>query len=222
MSSWGTAPLLIVFIASAGATWIAGLYLSKATDVLDDRFNLGDAVGGMLLLGLAGSLPELAITCSAALSGHLALATGNLLGGIAMQTLVLVFLDATSRRKQPLTSLAPDVFPLLESMLVIVLVGFAIMGGLLPETTAIGPVSPASLAIVIFFLIGMLGLNRARRRQAWRVAGDLPPQAAERLTSSRSPRRCSSWESSVLPRRSRCSPVSCSSRRAISSPTTSG
>ena len=47
------------------ATWVAGLLLSKATDVLDDRFDLGDAVGGMLLLGLAGSLPELAITASA-------------------------------------------------------------------------------------------------------------------------------------------------------------
>jgi len=178
MSSWGTPALLVVFAAAAAATWMAGLLLSKSTDVLDDRLELGDAVGGMLLLGLAGSLPELAITASAALSGHLALATGNLLGGIAMQTLVLVFLDATSRKKQPLTSLAPDVFPLLESMLVIVLVSFALMGGFLPETTAIGPVSPASLAIVIFFLLGMLGLNRARRRQAWSIAGDPPPQAA--------------------------------------------
>jgi cation:H+ antiporter len=80
----------VVFAAAGIATWIAGLYLSKATDVLDERFKLGDAVGGMLLLGLAGSLPELAIASSAALSGHLALATGNLLGGIAMQTLVLV------------------------------------------------------------------------------------------------------------------------------------
>ena len=115
VSSWGTPLLLLVFTAAAVATWIAGVYLSKATDVLDDRFNLGDAVGGMLLLGLAGSLPELAITTSAALSGHLSLAVGNLLGGIAMQTLVLVFLDATSRRKQPLTSLTVDASPLLES-----------------------------------------------------------------------------------------------------------
>jgi cation:H+ antiporter len=179
MSSWGTPGLLAVFMAAGAATWIAGLLLSKATDVLDDRFNLGDAVGGMLLLGLAGSLPELAITASAALSGHLALATGNLLGGIAMQTLVLVFLDATSRRKQPLTSLTTDASPLLESMLVIVLVMLALMGGLLPESTAIGPVSPASLAIVAFFLLGMLGLNRARRRQAWKIAGDPPPAAAK-------------------------------------------
>src|SRR5512134_1542441 len=65
MSSWGTPAIVIVFVAAGIATWIAGLYLSKATDVLDDRLRLGDAVGGMLLLGLAGSLPELAIVSSA-------------------------------------------------------------------------------------------------------------------------------------------------------------
>ena len=88
-----------------------------------------------------------------------------------MQTLVLVFLDATSRRKQPLTSLTHDISPLLESMLVVVLVAIALMGGFLPESTAIGPVSPASVGIVVFFMLGMLGLNRARRRQAWALAG---------------------------------------------------
>jgi cation:H+ antiporter len=159
--------LLVVFVAAAAATWVAGVYLSKATDVLDDRFNLGEAVGGALLLGLAGSLPELAITASAALTGHLALATGNLLGGIAVQTLVLVLLDATSRRRVPLSSLATDSSPLIEASLVIVLVSLAIMGGLLPASAAIGPVSPMSLAIVVFFLIGIIGLNRARRRATW-------------------------------------------------------
>ena len=179
MSSWGTPLLLVVFSAAGVATWIAGVYLSKATDVLDERFNLGDAVGGMLLLGLAGSLPELAITASAALSGHLSLAVGNLMGGIAMQTLVIVLLDATSGRKQPLTSLTSDVSPLLESMLVVGVVTVAVMGGLLPETTSIGPVSPASLAIVVFFLIGIIGLNRARRRRSWVVAGQPPPAAGD-------------------------------------------
>ena len=179
MSSWGTPALLAVFLAAGVATWIAGLFLSKATDVIDGRFGLGDAVGGMLLLGLAGSLPELAILSSAALSGHYALATGNILGGIAMQTLVLVFLDATSRRKQPLTSLAADASPLLESMLVVLLTTLAIMGGMLPASTTIGPVSPVSLAIVVFFLLGILGLNRARKRQVWAIAGEQPPQPEE-------------------------------------------
>ena len=179
MSSWGTPALVAVFALAGVATWIAGIFLSKATDVLDDRFGLGDAVGGMLLLGLAGSLPELAITCSAALSGHLSLAVGNLLGGIAMQTLVLVFLDATSKRKTPLTALVSDTSPLLESMLVIAVVTIALMGGFLPETTAVGPMSPASIAIVVFFLLGILGLNRARKRRAWAVATDTPPPAVD-------------------------------------------
>jgi cation:H+ antiporter len=67
MSSWGTPALVLVFALAGVATWVAGAFLSKATD------------GGMLLLGLAGSLPELAITASAALGGHLSLAAGNLL-----------------------------------------------------------------------------------------------------------------------------------------------
>jgi cation:H+ antiporter len=187
MSSWGTPALVAVFALSGVATWIAGVFLSKATDVLDERFGLGDAVGGMLLLGLAGSLPELAITASAALSGHLSLAVGNLLGGIAMQTLVLVFLDATSRRKTPLTSLVSDTSPLLESMLVIGLVTIAVMGGFLPETTAVGPVSPASLAIVLLFLVGMVGINRARTRRAWTAATEPPAPAGDaqnRFTAS--------------------------------------
>ena len=170
MSSLAFGWLLVIFVAAAAGTWVAGIYLSKATDVLDARFNLGQAVGGMLLLGLAGSLPELAITASAALSGALALATGNLLGGIAVQTLVLVLLDATSRRRTPLSSLATDSSPLLEAALVIVLVALAIMGGLLPESSAIGPVSPMSLVIVVFFLFGMIGINRGRRRAAWKPA----------------------------------------------------
>jgi cation:H+ antiporter len=179
MSSWGTPALVLVFAAAGVVTWVAGIYLSKATDVLDSRFGLGDAVGGMLLLGLAGSLPELAITASAALSGHLSLAVGNLLGGIAMQTLVLVLLDATSRRRRPLTSLATSANPLLESMLVIALVTFALMGGFLPETTAVGSVSPASIAILVFFLLGIVGLNRARERRAWVVAEETPTPTAE-------------------------------------------
>ena len=182
MSSLGFGALLAIFVAAGAATWVAGGYLSRATDVLDDRFNLGEAVGGMLLLGLAGSLPELAITASAALSGHLALATGNLLGGIAMQTLVLVLLDAASGRPRPLYALVANTSPLNQAGLVIGLVTLAIMGGILPESTAIGPVSPMSLAIVVYFALGMVAINRARQVPAvWRAADVFASQSfAER------------------------------------------
>jgi cation:H+ antiporter len=178
VSGWGTPALVLVFLVAAGATWIAGLYLSKTTDILDARFKLGDAVGGLLLLGLAGSLPELAITASAALAGNLSLAVGNLLGGIAMQTLVLVLLDGTSRRKQPLTSLS-DLSPLFESVLVIVVLLIALMGSFLPASTAIGSVSPASIGIVLFFVLGVFVINRGRQSPAWRLSGEAPAPATE-------------------------------------------
>ena len=170
MNSLGTPAVIGIFAAAAVATWVAGVYLSGTTDVIDDRFNLGEAIGGMILLGIAGTLPELAITVSAAIGGHLDIATGNLLGGIAMQTLVLVVLDATSRRKEPLASLSDSLQPILEAVLVILVVTIAIAGPLLSPSTAIGgSVSPASLAIVIVWLLGMIVLNRVRRGARWEI-----------------------------------------------------
>lgn len=40
---------MAVFAAAAGVTWIAGIWLSRTTDVLDRRFGLGEALGGMVL-----------------------------------------------------------------------------------------------------------------------------------------------------------------------------
>jgi cation:H+ antiporter len=167
VESLSTSVLIAIFIVGAAATWIAGVFLSDTTDVVDDRFGLGEALGGLILLGIAGTLPEIAITVSAALAGHLGLATGNLLGGIAMQTLVLVLLDATSRSKTPLTSLSLVLEPIIEAIFVIILVTMALLGPLLPTSVAIGPVSPISLLIVITWLFGLLVLNRLRSSERW-------------------------------------------------------
>jgi hypothetical protein len=35
---------------------VAGVNLAKATDLLDQRYRLGEALGGMILLSVAGSL----------------------------------------------------------------------------------------------------------------------------------------------------------------------
>jgi len=152
------------------ATWVAGIYLSKTTDALDTRLGLGEALGGMILLAIAGSLPELAITVSAVLSGNLGLAAGNLIGGIAMQTLVLVVLDASVRGNRPLSFLVGSLVPVLEALLVLSVVGVMIMGTQLPESASIGGVvSPASLLIVVVWLAGIFVLNRARKSEAWEV-----------------------------------------------------
>src|SRR5262249_24340603 len=97
----GTPLMLILFGVGAAATWVAGTYLSRPTDALDDRLGWGEAGGGMVFLAVAGSLPEVAITISAALAGNLGLASGNLIGGIATQTLVLVLCDAVISGERP-------------------------------------------------------------------------------------------------------------------------
>ena len=37
-----------IFLVATAATWFAGLYLADSTDVLDDRFHLGEAIGGLI------------------------------------------------------------------------------------------------------------------------------------------------------------------------------
>ena len=96
-----------MFVASAVVIWVAGSFLSNNTDVLADRLHLGQALGGLILLAVATNLPEIAITYSAAASGQLAVAVSNILGGIAIQTVVLVALVALDafgvRERRPLT-----------------------------------------------------------------------------------------------------------------------
>src|SRR5204863_953824 len=74
-------PLLSLIFAAAGAiVWVAGVYVSKTTDVLSSRFGLGEALGGAILLAVVTNLPEIGITASGAMRNQLGLATGNILG----------------------------------------------------------------------------------------------------------------------------------------------
>src|SRR4051794_29954786 len=96
--------LVLIFVAAATFVWLAGVQLSDTTDVLATRLGLGEALGGLLLLAVATNLPEIAITASAALHHDLGIAIGNILGGIAIQTAVLVALDVFGTRGgRPLT-----------------------------------------------------------------------------------------------------------------------
>ena len=170
MAGLGSPFLLLIFLAASAVTWVAGVSLSKTTDALDARLGLGDELGGLILLSIAGSLPELAITISAAASGNLELAAGNLIGGIAIQTMVLLICDFVVGPSRPLTYLVGALTPVLEGLLVVMVVAGVQMGALLKPSTAIGGrVSPASVGIVVVWLVGLYVINRSRKDPRWNV-----------------------------------------------------
>ncbi len=189
MNHLGIPALLLVFAGAAVATWVAGVWLAKATDVLDDRFRLGETIGGMVLLSITGALPELAITVSAVSSGHLDIAAGNLIGGVAMQTLVLVIADRSMRGSHPLSTASASLVPALEGTLVICVVGITVMSGLLPSTAAVGPLGVGSIAIFVVWLVGMLALGRCRDRKDMDLAVPADTRTPFGVTAADSPEK---------------------------------
>lgn len=162
-------PLLVLAFAGAGAaTWAAGIFLSKTTDALDVRFGLGEALGGLILLAITGSLPEIAITASAALSGHLDLAVGNLIGGVAIQTLVLVALDAAAGPRRPLSFLVGSLVPVIEALTVVVVLATVLGGATLKSSANLFGASPTSYAVVVFWIGGAWIVNRVRLHPGWK------------------------------------------------------
>jgi cation:H+ antiporter len=180
--------LVVIFIGSAAVIWAAGILLSNATDALDGRLGLGSALGGLLLLAIATNLPELAITITAAARGNLSLAVGNLVGGIAIQTLVLAFLDLRAGRT-PLTYQVGSLTVVLEASIVLGTLGVAVMGTQLPASVALGPISPASLAILGLWVGGLLIIRSARHGLPWKAEapGATPGRSAADRARGREP-----------------------------------
>ncbi|MBW4525343.1 MAG: hypothetical protein KME18_09150 [Phormidium tanganyikae FI6-MK23] len=167
--------LLLIFIVAAIAIWIAGVQLSNTADVLSSRLGLGEALGGLILLAIATNLPEMAITVSAALQHNLGIATGNILGGIAIQTVVLVLLDVFGiRGRKPLMYRAASLTLVLEGLLVIAVLIVAIMATQLPKTLIFARISPGALLIAILWMMGLWLIGQARKGLPWHEQGDAP------------------------------------------------
>ena len=179
-SGLGLVPLVLIFGVAAGAIWVAGIHLSSSTDVLDTRLGLGEALGGAILLAIATNLPEIAIVVSAALSHSLGIAIGNILGGIAIQTVVLVILDITIGREAALTTRAASLVLGLEGLLVILVLAISVMGAQLPGDALFARIEPAALLIALFWVLGVWLVNRARRGLPWHDTTGTAPDGQEK------------------------------------------
>jgi cation:H+ antiporter len=175
MSSVALPFLVLIFAGCAAVIWVAGIHLSNTTDVLDSRLHLGSALGGVILLAIATNLPEIAITVAASVTGEVGVAIGNILGGIAIQTLVLVALDAFGGKESaPMTYRAASLGLVLEAGLVVAVLTVAVMGSQLPASLQFGRVAPASILITLVWLAGVWLLGRSRGHLPWHESGEAP------------------------------------------------
>jgi cation:H+ antiporter len=180
MSSLPLPILLAIFVAAGIAVWVAGIRLSTATDVLDTKLGLGDAFGGLVLLAIVTNLPEIAIVVSASMSHHLDIAVGNILGGIAIQTVVLVILDrAGLPGTVSLSNRGASLLVLLEAGTVVAVLSVTVMGSQLPADLLLWRIDPAALLIVVVWVAGLVLVQRARKGLPWHQYGQ-PPGGQER------------------------------------------
>jgi cation:H+ antiporter len=176
MSNLSLINLLLIFILAGGIIWVAGVTTSKATDFLDCRFKIGDALGGLIILGIVGSLPEIAIAYSAAINGHIPVIIGNLIGGVAIQTLIIVIFDFAVKGKRPLSYLAGSTALFFETIFAIVMILLAVAGTYVPVENAILNINPFSLIILFAWPIGLYLVYRIYKIKRFRrVSSDANP-----------------------------------------------
>ena len=134
-SNWSSTYLVILFLASTIAIWVSGIKLTKAIDAITTHFGLGEAFGGMVFLAIITNLPEIAITTVAASHRDYDIAISNILGGIAIQTVVLVLIDIFGvGRSAPLTQKGHSKVLILEGVALIFILSVVIIGAQFPSS----------------------------------------------------------------------------------------
>ena len=173
-----------IFTLAAAVVWLAGIKIADVTDVLDERFDLGEAMGGMVLLAIVTNLPEVAIVSSAAMRGSMDIAVGNIVGGIAIQTVVLAVLDLWGvGRTAALTSLVDAPALLIEGVLVIFVLALTAIGHLMPSTLIYLHLTPIPVVIVLTWMGGVYAIAHIRKSPSY--ATEKPKKSAADGPTSR-------------------------------------
>lgn len=142
---------IAAFLLAAAVIFFAGSRLARIADALSLRLGLGGAFFGAVFLGAATSLPGLTASTLAAWDGRAELAVSNAVGGIAAQTLFLVFADIAYRRAN-LEHAAASLQNILYGTALMVMLALPLMARAGPDISiySVHPVSVAMLAAYAF------------------------------------------------------------------------
>ncbi|KHK92946.1 sodium:calcium antiporter [Novosphingobium malaysiense] len=157
----------LIFAAAAALVWWAGTKIAAYADEIADRTGLGQAAIGVILLGAATSLPEIATTTVATLNDNARMAVNNLLGGVAFQILVLALVDLFVRRGA-LTVMVPSPRVMLNAGISIILLLIAAIGVMVGDVPI--PYLGAglfSLALGVVYVFAVWQLNKEGATSGW-------------------------------------------------------
>lgn len=161
-----------VFLVAAAAVWWAGSRLTRYADAISDMTGLGEAVVGMLLLGGVTSLPEIAVSVSAGLTGNSSLAVSNILGGVALQMVIVVIGDAMLRDRA-ITSRVAGPTTLLQAIFSCLLLMMVVLGLTIGDVAVLGA-GAWTYAILLGGIAMFWLVSRYRRDETWEP--DPPPR----------------------------------------------
>jgi cation:H+ antiporter len=160
---------LLEFVIFAAITWVAGIWLTRTTDAIDARYKLGSAFGGLFILGITTSLPEISVAVSAAMQHHYGIIIGTLVGGIAMQTVVISFFDIRMRQPVSLSFNAASLTLVVEAALVVLVTVAAIAAIRTPAVVPHTAISLTSLLVFLMWLGGLWLVYKIRQGLPWKA-----------------------------------------------------
>lgn len=160
---------LLVIAAGGAVVWVAAHRLSKLADQLAMATGVGRVLLGALLLGGVTSLPEVATTVTAGAVGNPQLAIGNLMGGAALQVVVLAIADAIESRRR-LTFQISESGVLVQHVALVLLLLLAIAAFTVGEPVTVAGLGLWPVLIAAAYVGTLAATNMAEQDERWRIA----------------------------------------------------
>lgn len=157
-----------ILLAGAVLVWAAGTRLARYADVIGARTRLTRAFLGLILLGVATSLPEIATTITGAVIGNARLVAGNLFGGVALQMTLLAVVDLVAVRGA-LSYFTPQPVLLFQGVMLVLLLGLALAGAAAGEPLAIVGIGLTPLLLVAGFVLTIRLSTPGAAHPRWRA-----------------------------------------------------
>lgn len=155
---WPLKKLVLATAVTAGVILIAGFALSVSADAMAAKTGIADGMVGFLLVGFSTSLPEVSSVTAAVRMRRYDMAVGDIFG-TNLFNIALLFLADAIYRGEPVLAQAGR-FEAIGATLAVLLTGIFIVGLLERRDRTLLRMGYDSIAAVLIFAGGVVGLAR--------------------------------------------------------------